>query len=67
MSEKKRTTVTTIETHEVWIVRRDISDASEIELLPPDAIGTPQPIPSLRELHDVIEINESSNEHEPER
>lgn len=65
MSEKKRTTVTTIETHEVWIVRKRLSDASEIELLTPDPIGTPQPIPSLRELHDVIETNEPSNEPEP--
>ena len=65
MSEKKRTTVTTIETHEVWIIRRGVSDASEIELLTPDPIGTPQPTPSLREPHDVIEANESSKEPEP--
>ena len=65
MSEKKRTRVTTIETHEVWIVRRGPSDASEIELLTPDPIATPQRIPSLPELHDVLEANESSNEPEP--
>ena len=26
MSDKKRTTVTTIETHEVWIIRRAVPD-----------------------------------------
>jgi hypothetical protein len=26
MSEKKRTTVTTIETHEVWIIRRPVPE-----------------------------------------
>jgi hypothetical protein len=29
MSEKKRTTVTTIETHEVWIIRRAVPEPFE--------------------------------------
>ena len=37
MSQKKRTTVTTIETHEVWIIRRP---ASEV----PDEFGTGMPV-----------------------
>jgi hypothetical protein len=36
MSDKKRTTVTTIETHEVWIVRKVVPDvADEAETLVP--------------------------------
>ena len=36
MSDKKRTTVTTIETHEVWIVRRIVPGvADEAEMLVP--------------------------------
>ena len=34
MTNKKRTTVTTIETHELWIIRRPEQDLSESEVLP---------------------------------
>lgn len=36
MSEKKRTTVTTIETHEVWIVRKVNPEVSEVAALAAD-------------------------------
>ena len=36
MSEKKRITVTTIETHEVWIVRKVVPDVSDVDALTPD-------------------------------
>jgi hypothetical protein len=53
MREKKRTTVTTIETHEVWIVRRptprrrdDAISISPLEITPhdPDAPSSGEPV-----------------------
>jgi hypothetical protein len=48
MSEKKRTTVTTIETHEVWIIRRVMPDPQDepetinlVQIKPPDAAMSP--------------------------
>jgi len=40
MSDKKRTTVTTIETREVWIVRR-VLPVTEVEALMPEVIKEP--------------------------
>jgi hypothetical protein len=50
MSDKKRTTVTTIETHEVWIIRRAVPEAPDeaVALMPHEI--RPQPaIPALAE------------------
>ncbi len=63
MSEKKRTTVTTIETHEVWIIRKAVPEpADEAGTLIPTEI-TPSPaISSSSELNNRSETNE---EEEP--
>jgi hypothetical protein len=57
MSEKKRTTVTTIETHEVWIIRRagpELADESlaitTLETASPDAAALSPELPDGSEL-----------------
>lgn len=52
MSDKKRTTVTTIETHEVWIIRRAVlpEEAGVITLTPQEI--TEPAIQPLEEGHD---------------
>jgi hypothetical protein len=64
MSDKKRTTVTIIETHEVWIIRTEVPELSEVEVLTPDGIVEPLQIPRLRELNNYTETNEPSEEEE---
>jgi hypothetical protein len=64
MSDRKRTTVTIIETHEVWIIRRAVPELSEVEVLTPDGIVEPLQIPRLRELNNCTETNEPSEEEE---
>lgn len=63
MSDRKRTTVTTIETHEVWIIRRatvpELPDEGGA-LLPGD-IGQPAPVSPLIE---AISNSETSEEEE---
>ena len=50
ISDKKRTTVTTIETHEVWIIRTAVPEGREVEvLLTPDEIAQPVTVSALRE------------------
>jgi hypothetical protein len=57
MSEKKRTTVTTIETHEVWFIRKVVPERSEVEVLIPDELATPPQVSPLRELNNSAETN----------
>ena len=60
MSDKKRTTVTTTETHEVWIIRRvAVPEDSEVEVLRPVETAQPAPVPPpLRELNSSSETDE---------
>lgn len=46
MSDKKRTTVTTIETHEVWIIRRVVPEPAE-EAVTITTVETAQPDTSI--------------------
>lgn len=62
MSDKKRTTVTTIETREVWIIRRAVPEPPEVEVFTPDGIVVPVQIPPLRELNDGMETNKPDKE-----
>ena len=63
MSAKKRTTVTTIETHEVWIIRRAVPDNSDdaAMLLPTEIVQLP-PVSTLSELNNSSQTIE---EEEP--
>jgi hypothetical protein len=49
MSDKKRTTVTTIETNEIWIIRRVVPEPSEVEALTPGEIVQQAPVSRLIE------------------
>ena len=60
IGDKKRRTVTTIETHEVWIVRRIVPGvADEAQTLVP--LETPQPA-----ISPLSEVNEGSETIEDE-
>ena len=63
MSEKKRTTVTTIETHEVWIIRRatvpEVPD--EGAAIMPGDVGQPAAVSPLIE---AIRNSEPTEEEE---
>jgi len=61
MTEKKRTTVTTIETHEVWIVRRPEPDLSEIT---DDTAADLAPVSPLTKTSNGSETGESHNHEE---
>ena len=62
MSEKKRTTVTTIETHEVWIIKRPGSDLREE---PATITPLAQPLaPSPASAGRDISLNEVEEEAE---
>lgn len=53
MSDKKRRTVTTIETHEVWIVRKIVPGVThEGETYPPLEIPQTATVSPLREVND---------------
>ena len=57
MSEKKRMIVTTIETHEVWIIKRTRPENSiETEVVVPDEIMQPLGISPPSEIKDGREI-----------
>lgn len=60
MSDKKRTTVTTIETHEVWIIRRAVlpEEAGMITLTPQEIAGSA--------IQPLEEGNDTANEEEKE-
>lgn len=48
MSDKKRTTVTTIETHEVWIIRKAAPELSEQAVtITPAETAQPPVIPAM--------------------
>jgi len=58
MTEKKRTTVTTIETHEVWIIRKPESELSETEILTDDAAADLPPVSPLTEASNGFETGQ---------
>lgn len=63
MSEKKRMIVTTIETHEVWIIKRTRPENPiETEVVVPDEITQPPGISPPSEVKDGTEI---TKEQEP--
>ena len=64
MTEKKRTTVTTVETHEVWIIRKPESELSEIEVLTDDAPAGLAPVSPLSGTSKGSETGESDNHDE---
>jgi len=55
MTEKKRTTVTTIETQEVWIIRKPQPALSEVEVLTHDESEELEPVSPLTETSDGLE------------
>jgi hypothetical protein len=59
MSEKKRTIVTTIETHELWIIRKALPEPAAPILLPTEKPQLPA-ASRLRELNNSPETNEES-------
>ena len=54
--------MTTIETHEVWIIRKAVKEPPEVEVLTPDGIVVPTQIQPLRKLNDGMEKNKPSKE-----
>ena len=61
MSEKKRTTVTTIETHEVWIIRKAVPEHSD-----QGATLLPTEIAQLPAVSSSSELNNRSKTKEDE-
>ena len=59
MTDKKRRTVTTIETHEVWIIRKPEPELLESEILTPDETSGPTPVSQLCETSNGLETGES--------
>ena len=57
MTEKKRTTVTTIETRETWIITRAVPEPAAATLLPAEISQLSDASP-LRELNNSPETNE---------
>jgi hypothetical protein len=63
MSEKKRTTVTTIETHEVWVVRTAVPEpADEAGMLMPTELTPAPAVSSSSELNHFSRINEEEED-----
>jgi len=58
MTEKKRTTVTTIETHEVWIIRKHESPLSEVEVQTPGESGDLEPASPLTEASNGLQTGQ---------
>jgi hypothetical protein len=58
MTEKKRTTVTTIETHEVWIIRKPQSAPSEVDVVTHDDSEELEPVSPLIEASKVLETGQ---------
>jgi len=56
MSDKKRTTVTTIETHEVWIIRKAVPELSEVGVITPETISELAKGSPLIEAHTDSEV-----------
>jgi hypothetical protein len=62
ISEKKRRTVTTIETHEVWIVRKVVPGlADEAETHPPPEIPQAATVSPLNEVNDSSQTIEDES------
>lgn len=51
MSDQKRTTVTTIETQEIWIIRRAVPELLESDVLSPEEITQASPVIPLTEAN----------------
>ena len=63
MSDKKRRTVTTIETHEVWIVRKVVPGAAdEAETLVPLEVPQTAAVSPLSKVNDSSQIESHSHE-----
>jgi hypothetical protein len=61
MSEKKRMTVTTIETREVWIISKVVPEpANEASTLTPNEITQLPAVSSPSELNNSSETNEEA-------
>ena len=60
MTDKKRKTVTTIETHEVWIIRKPESELSEMPAITVEEIADP-PVSVLNEKNKGSERSEGTN------
>jgi len=58
MSDKKRTTVTTIETQEIWIIRRAVPEFLEVDLLTPEEMTQASPVIPLNEANSDSETSE---------
>jgi hypothetical protein len=58
MSDKKRTTVTTIETHEIWIIRRAVPELLDVEVITLDEIAEPAPVSHSDEGSSSLETSE---------
>jgi hypothetical protein len=58
MREKKRTTVTTIETHEVWIIRKPESSLSEVDVLTHDESEDLEPASPLTEANNGVQTGQ---------
>ena len=65
MSDKKRTTVTTIETHEIWIIRKARPELSDVDVLTPAGLKVPGQIQPSRQRSDGTETSEPTKEEEP--
>ena len=65
MSEKKRTTVTTIETHEVWVVRTAVPEpADEAGMLMPTELT---PVPAISSSSELSNLSKTNEEEEDEK
>ena len=65
MSDQKRTTVTIIETHEVWIVRKAVPEPPDGDVkMTPAGIAQPTQVPAVGEPNDSAEMNEPNKGNE---
>jgi hypothetical protein len=58
MTEKKRTTVTTIETHEVWIIRKPEPALSEVGVVTPNETEGLESVSPLTEANNGLETRQ---------
>ena len=61
MSDKKRTTVTTIETHEVWIIRRVVPEPAD-EAVTITPVDVAQPATTVSPSTELTNGSETSKE-----
>ena len=65
MSEKRRTTVTTVETHEVWVLRRVVPEPlDEAGTLIPTEIT---PVPAISSSSELSNLSKTNEEEEDEK